>query len=109
MRQRRFGIGERIVAGAWTITRDLIGTRSFGEVRSDDHPLAAMVRCAHALPPPSGRSIQARIDPDIVEAARIAKDDKADKTAGKKDDGAEKRRSSQSVDPSIIGTGTTIS
>jgi carboxyl-terminal processing protease len=71
---------------------------------------------------PSGRSIQARgIDPDIVvEAAKIAKDEKAadktakagdkkdDKTAkkdDKKDDKSDSSAAEQgAVDPAVIGT-----
>jgi carboxyl-terminal processing protease len=70
---------------------------------------------------PSGRSIQARgIDPDIVvEAAKIAKDEKpADKTAkagdkkddksakaaDKKDDQSESTAEQSTIDPASIGT-----
>jgi carboxyl-terminal processing protease len=62
---------------------------------------------------PSGRSIQARgIDPDIVvEAAKIAKDEKAakagDKTAkapDKKDDKGDAAAEPGAIDPAIMGT-----
>ncbi|HYU11513.1 MAG TPA: S41 family peptidase, partial [Stellaceae bacterium] len=62
---------------------------------------------------PSGRSIQARgIDPDIVvEAAKIAKDEKAakagDKTAkagDKKDEKSEAAAEPGAIDPAIMGT-----
>jgi carboxyl-terminal processing protease len=86
----------------------LIGTRSFGKGSVQTIiPLAghgAMRLTTARYYTPSGRSIQAKgIDPDIVvEAAKIAKDDKGAKVADKKDEKTGKEAST--VDPSIIGT-----
>jgi carboxyl-terminal processing protease len=104
----------------------LIGTKSFGKGSVQTIiPLAghgAMRLTTARYYTPSGRSIQARgIDPDIVvEAAKIAKDEKAaDKTAkagDKKDDKAAKKDDKKddksdssaaeqgAVDPAVIGT-----
>src|SRR5436853_1448177 len=100
----------------------LIGTKSFGKGSVPTIiPLAghgAMRLTTARYYTPSGRSIQARgIDPDIVvEAAKIAKEDKAgdkkdDKTAkagDKKDDKSAKKDDSAAdqgaVDPAVIGT-----
>jgi len=106
----------------------LIGTRSFGKgsvqtiIPLPGHGAMRLTTARYYTP--SGRSIQAKgIDPDIiVEAAKIAKDEKAkaaadktaandnaagkDKAAGDKDkkDGTEKASPESSVDPSLIGT-----
>ena len=104
----------------------LIGTKSFGKGSVQTIiPLAghgAMRLTTARYYTPSGRSIQARgIDPDIVvEAAKIAKDEKAadktakagdkkdDKTAkkdDKKDDKSDSSAAEQgAVDPAVIGT-----
>jgi carboxyl-terminal processing protease len=108
-----------IVAGALQDHKraTLVGTRSFGKGSVQTIiPLAghgAMRLTTARYYTPSGRSIQARgIDPDIVvEAAKIAKDEKpGDKTAksgDKKDDSAKKDDSTaeqSAVDPSVMGT-----
>ena len=105
----------------------LIGTRSFGKgsvqtiIPLPGHGAMRLTTARYYTP--SGRSIQAKgIDPDIiVEAAKIAKDEKAkaaaDKTAAnnnaagkakkaadKDKDGIEKASPESSVDPSLIGT-----
>src|SRR6266571_2279006 len=97
----------------------LLGTRTFGKGSVQTIiPLAghgAMRLTTARYYTPSGRSIQARgIDPDIVvEAAKIAKDEKAadktgDKTAkagDKKDDKKDDSAADQgAVDPAVIGT-----
>jgi carboxyl-terminal processing protease len=108
----------------------LIGTKSFGKGSVQTIiPLAghgAMRLTTARYYTPSGRSIQARgIDPDIVvEAAKIAKDEKAadkpgDKTAkagdkkddksAKKDDKKDEKKDDSAadqgaVDPAVIGT-----
>src|SRR6266550_4187977 len=94
----------------------LIGTKSFGKGSVQTIiPLAghgAMRLTTARYYTPSGRSIQARgIDPDIVvEAAKIAKDEKAadktgDKTADKKDEKKDDSAADQgAVDPAVIGT-----
>ena len=107
----------------------LIGTKSFGKGSVQTIiPLAghgAMRLTTARYYTPSGRSIQARgIDPDIVvEAAKIAKDEKpADKTAkpgdksgdkkddktskadDKKEDKSESAADQSTIDPASIGT-----
>src|SRR5437660_6834414 len=95
----------------------VIGTKSFGKGSVQTIiPLAghgAMRLTTARYYTPSGRSIQARgIDPDIVvEAAKIAKDEKAakagDKTAkapDKKDDKSEATAEQGAIDPAIMGT-----
>src|SRR5256885_738540 len=107
----------------------LIGTKSFGKGSVQTIiPLAghgAMRLTTARYYTPSGRSIQARgIDPDIVvEAAKIAKDEKAaDKTAkagdkkddksakaadkkdDKKDDKGDSAAEQSTIDPASIGT-----
>ena len=95
----------------------VIGTKSFGKGSVQTIiPLAghgAMRLTTARYYTPSGRSIQARgIDPDIVvEAAKIAKDEKAakagDKTAkagDKKDDKSEATAEPGAIDPAIMGT-----
>src|SRR5437660_9745110 len=95
----------------------LIGTKSFGKGSVQTIiPLAghgAMRLTTARYYTPSGRSIQARgIDPDIVvEAAKIAKEEKAakagDKTAkapDKKDDKSEATAEQGAIDPAIMGT-----
>jgi carboxyl-terminal processing protease len=97
----------------------LIGTKSFGKGSVQTIiPLAghgAMRLTTARYYTPSGRSIQARgIDPDIVvEAAKIAKEEKAgdkkdDKTAKAGDKKDEKKDDSAAdqgaVDPAVIGT-----
>ncbi|MBV9015792.1 MAG: S41 family peptidase [Alphaproteobacteria bacterium] len=95
----------------------LIGTKSFGKGSVQTIiPLAghgAMRLTTARYYTPSGRSIQARgIDPDIVvDAAKIAKDEKpGNKTAkagDKKDESAKKDDSAAeqgAVDPSVMGT-----
>jgi carboxyl-terminal processing protease len=95
----------------------VIGTKSFGKGSVQTIiPLAghgAMRLTTARYYTPSGRSIQARgIDPDIVvEAAKIAKEEKAakagDKTAkapDKKDDKSEAAAEPGAIDPAIMGT-----
>ena len=99
----------------------VIGTKSFGKGSVQTIiPLAghgAMRLTTARYYTPSGRSIQARgIDPDIVvEAAKIAKEEKAakagDKTAKatdkkdeKKDDKTDAAAEPGAVDPAIMGT-----
>jgi carboxyl-terminal processing protease len=95
----------------------VIGTKSFGKGSVQTIiPLAghgAMRLTTARYYTPSGRSIQARgIDPDIVvEAAKIAKEEKAakagDKTAkatDKKDDKSDAAAESGAIDPAIMGT-----
>jgi carboxyl-terminal processing protease len=95
----------------------VIGTKSFGKGSVQTIiPLAghgAMRLTTARYYTPSGRSIQARgIDPDIVvEAAKIAKDEKAakagDKTAkapDKKDDKSDAAAEPGAIDPAIMGT-----
>jgi carboxyl-terminal processing protease len=99
----------------------VIGTKSFGKGSVQTIiPLAghgAMRLTTARYYTPSGRSIQARgIDPDIVvEAAKIAKEEKAakagDKTAKatdkkdeKKDDKSDAAAEPGAVDPAIMGT-----
>src|SRR6266852_3534250 len=95
----------------------LLGTRSFGKGSVQTIiPLAghgAMRLTTARYYTPSGRSIQARgIDPDIVvEAAKIAKEEKAakagDKTAkapDKKDDKSDAAAEPGAIDPAIMGT-----
>jgi carboxyl-terminal processing protease len=107
----------------------LIGTKSFGKGSVQTIiPLAghgAMRLTTARYYTPSGRSIQARgIDPDIVvEAAKIAKDekptdkiakagdkpgdkkdDKAAKTDDKKDEKSESAADQSTIDPASIGT-----
>src|SRR6267154_221896 len=107
----------------------LIGTKSFGKGSVQTIiPLAghgAMRLTTARYYTPSGRSIQARgIDPDIVvEAAKIAKDekptdkiakagdkpgdkkdDKAAKTDDKKDENSESAADQSTIDPASIGT-----
>src|SRR6266699_3800573 len=95
----------------------LLGTRSFGKGSVQTIiPLAghgAMRLTTARYYTPSGRSIQAKgIDPDIVvEAAKIAKDEKAakpgDKTAkapDKKDEKTDAAAESGAIDPAIMGT-----
>jgi carboxyl-terminal processing protease len=99
----------------------VIGTKSFGKGSVQTIiPLAghgAMRLTTARYYTPSGRSIQARgIDPDIVvEAAKIAKEDKAakagDKTAKapdkkdeKKDDKSDAAAEPGAIDPAIMGT-----
>ncbi len=95
----------------------VIGTKSFGKGSVQTIiPLAghgAMRLTTARYYTPSGRSIQARgIDPDIVvEAAKIAKDEKAakagDKTAkagDKKDEKSEAAAEPGAIDPAIMGT-----
>ena len=107
----------------------LIGTKSFGKGSVQTIiPLAghgAMRLTTARYYTPSGRSIQARgIDPDIVvEAAKIAKDekptdkiakagdkpgdkkdDKAAKTDDKKDEKSESTADQSTIDPASIGT-----
>ena len=95
----------------------VIGTKSFGKGSVQTIiPLAghgAMRLTTARYYTPSGRSIQARgIDPDIVvEAAKIAKDEKAakpgDKTAkapDKKDEKTDAAAESGAIDPAIMGT-----
>jgi carboxyl-terminal processing protease len=99
----------------------LLGTKSFGKGSVQTIiPLAghgAMRLTTARYYTPSGRSIQARgIDPDIVvEAAKIAKEEKAakagDKTAKatdkkdeKKDDKSDAAAEPGAVDPAIMGT-----
>src|SRR6267378_612025 len=96
----------------------LIGTKSFGKGSVQTIiPLAghgAMRLTTARYYTPSGRSIQARgIDPDIVvEAAKIAKEDKADKTADKRDEKSDDKKDEKSestadqstIDPASIGT-----
>ncbi len=95
----------------------VIGTKSFGKGSVQTIiPLAghgAMRLTTARYYTPSGRSIQARgIDPDIVvEAAKIAKEEKAakagDKTAkapDKKDDKSDAAAEPGAIDPAIMGT-----
>jgi carboxyl-terminal processing protease len=99
----------------------VIGTKSFGKGSVQTIiPLAghgAMRLTTARYYTPSGRSIQARgIDPDIVvEAAKIAKEEKAakagDKTAKatdkkdeKKDDKSDAAAEPGAIDPAIMGT-----
>jgi len=99
----------------------LIGTKSFGKGSVQTIiPLAghgAMRLTTARYYTPSGRSIQARgIDPDIiVEAAKIAKDDKDKKPGDKKDDKSAKAPDKKedkgdappeqaTIDPASIGT-----
>jgi carboxyl-terminal processing protease len=106
----------------------LIGTKSFGKGSVQTIiPLAghgAMRLTTARYYTPSGRSIQARgIDPDIVvEAAKIAKDEKDKKPADKKDDKTAKKddkkdekkdekkdadsttAAESAIDPAVIGT-----
>ena len=102
----------------------LIGTKSFGKGSVQTIiPLAghgAMRLTTARYYTPSGRSIQARgIDPDIVvEAAKIAKDEKDKKPADKKDDKTAKKdekkddkkdadsttTAESAIDPAVIGT-----
>jgi carboxyl-terminal processing protease len=95
----------------------VIGTKSFGKGSVQTIiPLAghgAMRLTTARYYTPSGRSIQARgIDPDIVvEAAKIAKEEKAakagDKTAkapDKKDDKTDAAAEPGAIDPAIMGT-----
>jgi carboxyl-terminal processing protease len=95
----------------------VIGTKSFGKGSVQTIiPLAghgAMRLTTARYYTPSGRSIQARgIDPDIVvEAAKIAKEEKAakagDKTAkapDKKDDKNDAAAEPGAIDPAIMGT-----
>jgi len=98
----------------------LIGTKSFGKGSVQTIiPLAghgAMRLTTARYYTPSGRSIQARgIDPDIVvEAAKIAKDEKDKKPADKKDDKSAKKddkkdadsttAAESAIDPAVIGT-----
>jgi carboxyl-terminal processing protease len=103
----------------------LLGTKSFGKGSVQTIiPLAghgAMRLTTARYYTPSGRSIQARgIDPDIVvEAAKIAKeekpadktakagdkkDDKSAKAADKKDDQSESTAEQSTIDPASIGT-----
>src|SRR5215471_16700391 len=96
----------------------LLGTKSFGKGSVQTIiPLAghgAMRLTTARYYTPSGRSIQARgIDPDIiVEAAKIAKDDKDKKPGDKKDDKSAKApdksdsgaAAESAIDPAVIGT-----
>jgi carboxyl-terminal processing protease len=103
----------------------VLGTKSFGKGSVQTIiPLAghgAMRLTTARYYTPSGRSIQARgIDPDIVvEAAKIAKeekpadktakagdkkDDKSAKAADKKDDQSESPAEQSTIDPASIGT-----
>jgi len=95
----------------------VIGTKSFGKGSVQTIiPLAghgAMRLTTARYYTPSGRSIQARgIDPDIVvEAAKIAKDekaakagDKAAKAPDKKDDKSDAAAEPGAIDPAIMGT-----
>ena len=95
----------------------VIGTKSFGKGSVQTIiPLAghgAMRLTTARYYTPSGRSIQARgIDPDIVvEAAKIAKEEKTakagDKTAkstDKKDDKTDAAAEPGAVDPAVMGT-----
>src|SRR6266404_9296354 len=94
----------------------VIGTKSFGKGSVQTIiPLAghgAMRLTTARYYTPSGRSIQARgIDPDIVvEAAKISKEEKDDKSAAatdKKDDKSKSENAAEqqsTVDPSIMGT-----